>query len=462
MSFSCVAKGSFHQGNEQIFPTSKNSQCTAISACALAWKTLRLEFSTAAIDTILITGDLLYRTLRDENRMGGSRYLCADELPTDFLIHEQSVAVAENSSVHDALYPLSRADMDDCVMSLSNVLQCLMAEDFEKIGFLFTGQTVTVAFWRSQEQLYLFDPHPVNEDRVYDLADDKNNLARLFQCENYSALASLLLSNAALDGSVRQFTVTRLRFLTPTISDSVPVRTQINSETIGVIPQACGIAPIDHKVNNFEHLKLEKSPEVILYPVESVIKHKSFGRPRKVRRGRPKLLKTTRSEQVREAKRRYVERNPKISVDARHKYHEQHPEVHRKAVSRYSQQNPDVNRSAVRRYSQQHPDVNRSAVQRYSQQHPEVNRDAVRRYSQQHPNVNREAVQRYYKQNLETCRERVQGFRLSNPKLAELRYMPISLARLIVTHGPMAHWCGALLYNINSYKLKKTCLWNDD
>ncbi|KAG8250173.1 hypothetical protein J6590_107329, partial [Homalodisca vitripennis] len=166
MAFYCVAKGSFHQGNEQLFPTSKNSQCTANSACALAWKTLRLEFSTAAIDTILITGDRIYNTLRDENRMGGNRYLCPDELPTDFLIHEQSVSVVENSFVHDALYPLAVGDMGDCILSLANVLEGLMAEDFENIGFLFTGQTVTVAFWRSQEQLYLFDPHPVNENRV--------------------------------------------------------------------------------------------------------------------------------------------------------------------------------------------------------------------------------------------------------------------------------------------------------
>ncbi|KAG8325406.1 hypothetical protein J6590_068346 [Homalodisca vitripennis] len=170
MSFYCVAKGSFHQGNEQLFPRSKNTQCTAISACALVWKALGLEFSTAAIDTILITGDGIYNKLWDENRMGGNRYLCPDELPANFVIEGQSVAVAENAFVHDALYPLERADMDDSVMSLSNVLECLMAECRHNIGFLFTGQTVTVAFWRSQEQLYLFDPHPVNEDRVYDLA----------------------------------------------------------------------------------------------------------------------------------------------------------------------------------------------------------------------------------------------------------------------------------------------------
>ncbi|KAG8284960.1 hypothetical protein J6590_091295 [Homalodisca vitripennis] len=89
------------------------------------------------------------------------------------------------------------------------------------------------------------------------------------------------------------------------------------------------------------------------------------------------VLDTQNSEQVREANRRYVERNPKISVDARHKYHELHPEVHRKAVSPYSQQHPDDNRSSVRHYSQLHPEVNRDAVLRYSQQHPDVNRSAV-------------------------------------------------------------------------------------
>ncbi|KAG8240611.1 hypothetical protein J6590_105359, partial [Homalodisca vitripennis] len=223
MSFSCVAKGSFHQGNEQLFPTSRNSQCTAISACAIAWKTLRLEFSTAAIDTILITGDNIYCTLRDENRMGGNRYLCPDELPSNFVIQGQDFAVVENSFVHDALYPLAEGDMGESIVSLSNVLEYLMAENVQDIGFLFTGQTVTVAFWRSQDQLYLFDPHPVDDNRKHDLDNDNNNLARLFQCESYSALASLLLSNAALDGSVRQFTVTRLRFCPSTLSANEPV-----------------------------------------------------------------------------------------------------------------------------------------------------------------------------------------------------------------------------------------------
>ncbi|KAG8315368.1 hypothetical protein J6590_072351 [Homalodisca vitripennis] len=97
---------------------------------------------------------------------------------------------------------MTEEDVSESVISLSNVLESLMAKEFQNIGFLFTGQTVTVAFWRSQEQLYLFDPHPVNENRTHDLENDINNLARLFQRDTFPALASLLLSNAALDGSV--------------------------------------------------------------------------------------------------------------------------------------------------------------------------------------------------------------------------------------------------------------------
>ncbi|KAG8286288.1 hypothetical protein J6590_063385 [Homalodisca vitripennis] len=203
MSFSCVVKGSFHQGDEQLFPTSKNAQCTSNSACALVCKALGFEFTSTAIDTILIAGDCIYRTLRDQNRMGGNRNLCTDELPGEFSIQGQTVAVEENVFVHDALYPVTEEDISESVISLSNVLESLMAVESQKIGFLFSGQTVTVAFWRSQKQLYLFDPHPVNENRTHDLENDINNLARLFQCDTFPALASLLLSNAALDGSVK-------------------------------------------------------------------------------------------------------------------------------------------------------------------------------------------------------------------------------------------------------------------
>ncbi|KAG8246395.1 hypothetical protein J6590_085829 [Homalodisca vitripennis] len=189
--------GSFHQGDEQIFPTSKIAQCTSNSSCALVWKALGFEFSSTAIDTVLIAGDCIYRTLRDQNRMGGNRYLCTDELLGKFPIQGQTVAVDENVFVHDALYPVTEEDVSESVISLSNVLESLMDVESQNIGFLFTGQIVTVAFWRSQEQLNLFDPHPVNENRTNDLENDINHLARLFQCDTSPALASLLLSDAA-------------------------------------------------------------------------------------------------------------------------------------------------------------------------------------------------------------------------------------------------------------------------
>ncbi|KAG8311810.1 hypothetical protein J6590_035892 [Homalodisca vitripennis] len=406
MSFSCVDKGSFHQGDEQLFPTSRNSQCTAISACALAWKILRLEFSTAAIDTILITGDLIYCTLRDENLMGGNQYLCPDELPSNFVIRGQAVTVTENSFVHDALYPHAEQDMVDSIMSLSNVLECLMA------GF------------RTLDQLYLFDPHPVDEFRKYDLDNNNNNLARLLQCESYSALASLLLSNAALDGSVRQFTVTRLIFVSPTLSANDPV--QLNYSASAIKQITCETLPKEIEGNNLG--PKSKIPAVISSTLTNTTKRKAIGRPKKIQRDRPKLLRTTRDEQMKEAKMRYVQRNPKVGLDELSRYLQQHPEVHREAVRRYSQHHPQVHRDAVRRFDELH----------------------LRSIGMQ------EAVHRYDTQNTNARRKRLQGFRRINPKLAELRHLPYSLARLIVAHGPMAHW-KAPLFEEEEEKRKWCC-----
>ncbi|KAG8240483.1 hypothetical protein J6590_107730, partial [Homalodisca vitripennis] len=244
--------------------------------------------------------------------MGGNRYLCTNELPAEFSIQGQTVAVEENVFVHDALYPVTEEDISESVISLSKVLESLMPVEIQNIVFLFTGQTVTVAFWRSQEQLYLFDPHPVNENRTNDLENDINNLARLFQCDTFPALASLLLSNAALDGSVRQYSITRLTFRSSTFSE------------------------------NIQNLTMHETAN------NSAIKPKDFGRPKKIKPGRPKILKTTREEQVREAKKRYSQQNP---------------ETNRDAVRRYTEKNPEVNRAAVRRYEDRHAGAGQDRVQ---------------------------------------------------------------------------------------------------
>ncbi|KAG8335179.1 hypothetical protein J6590_074968 [Homalodisca vitripennis] len=223
----------------KLFPTSKNARCTANSSSALVWKALGFEFQG------------------------------------------QTVAVEENVFVHDALYPMTEEDVSESFISLSNVLESLIAVEFQNIGIWFTGQTVTVAFCHSQEQLYLFDLDPVKENRTHDLANDINNLARLFQCDTFPALASLLLSNAALDGSVRQYSITRLTFRSSTFSE------------------------------NIQNLTMHETAN------NSAIKPKYFGRPKKIKPGRPQILKTTRDEYLREAAavRHYEDRHPGAGQD---------------------------------------------------------------------------------------------------------------------------------------------------
>ncbi|KAG8269509.1 hypothetical protein J6590_105905 [Homalodisca vitripennis] len=116
MSFSCVVKGSFYQGDEQLFPTSKNAQCNSNSACALVWKALGFEFSSTAMIRFSSLGSESYR------------YLCTDELPGEFSIQGQSVAVEKNVFVNDALYTVTEEDVSESVIYLSNVLESLMSE----------------------------------------------------------------------------------------------------------------------------------------------------------------------------------------------------------------------------------------------------------------------------------------------------------------------------------------------
>jgi len=442
MAFSCVASGSFHQGNKHLFPGSGNFQCVANSAVALAWKALNGDISSTAIDSILTIGDRVYNSLRDENCVGENRFLFTDELPGELNILGQSIAVEDNTYVHDDLYPATDGDVSASVLSLSHVLEGLMAEDCQNMGFLFTGQTVTVSFWRCQDQLYLFDPHAVNETRQYDFSNDSKNLARLFQCENYSSLAMLLLSNAALDGTLRQYSITRLKF-----SHSIPQENNLMS-SIGrnstSIPEAqCSTSAQNTKA-------------------KTVMKIKAVGRPKKVKRGRPKKLNNTRNEQVKEAKKRYNKRYPEINRESIRRHLKDHPQSNRVAVHRYTKQNPEVHRDSVRRYTEQHPEVHRDSVRRYTEQHPEVNRDSVRRYTEQHPEVNRRSVQKYNNINVDASLQRVRSFRLKNPKLAQLRHLPISLARQIVTNGPMAYFSGSLLDNITPHQLKQVSLWGVD
>ncbi|XP_054282185.1 uncharacterized protein LOC128999618 [Macrosteles quadrilineatus] len=425
MDYTCVAAGSFHQGDPR-FTDSNNAQCVANAACALAWQVFCGGFSSSAIDEILMAGDRLYAKSRREFCVV-DRFLFPEELSRTFDIAEKQISIEEITHVSNGLYPTCVDGLDEAVKSLSSSLENAMPADSLDGGFLFTGQLVTVAFWRHQDHFYLFDSHAVNETRRRDIESDKNK-ARLFVCGSFPTLASLLLVNCAFVGG--QYSIMKLRF------------------------------SIDSTVRSIERIDNDPQP---IPPSQTVSAPKKCpGRPKKAKRGRPKTLETTREEQVNAAKKKYRETHSDQIRDDKKQYSQDHPEVNRAAVGRYSQTHPEVNRAAVGRYSQTHPEVNRAAVGRYSQTHPEVNRAAVERYSQSHPEVNREAVGRYSQRNPDASRQRVQIFRLHNPLFSELRHLPASLARSISDHGPMGSWKGDLLNDISAYSLKIISLWDSD
>ncbi|XP_054260342.1 uncharacterized protein LOC128984992 [Macrosteles quadrilineatus] len=484
MAYTCVASGSFHQGDSR-FTYSRNAQCVANSACAIAWKSLGKEFSTFAIDSILLSGDALYRSLRNEGCVGGNRFLFPDEIPHEFTVAGNEVRV-DISYVYDALYPVTRDLLDDSIAELACELELLFVGATVNVGFLFTGLNVTVGFWHSQDKYFLFDPHAVNEHRQHDISIRGNNLARLFACDSYISLASLLLCNVVYEANAHQYSITQLKFDSHVASASLdfvfnPVITPLPSLNFTPTPHCPSpeFLILNDSIN--ESLSQCPSPDFLqdpklntLYPVVVISPLRKFkslpnletprkgpGRPKKLKRGRPKVLNTTKDEQIAAAKKKYTDNHPDKNVDDACRHRETHPDSHREAVRIYSQSHPEVNREAVGRYSQTHPEVNREAVGRYSQTHPEVNREAVQRYSQTHPEVNREAVGRYSQKNPDASRQRVAIFRLKNPMLSELRHLPAALARHIFHHGPMGSWEGELLNNIPAFNLNKISLWDD-
>lgn len=124
---------------------------------------------------------LLYRKSRIEHG-ATSRYLFSEQLSTEICIRERNLSVRQ-IYVCNGLYPRTRDGYYDAVYSLSRTWEKLMPRDSDDGGFLFTGQLVTVAFWRCQGLLFMFDSHAANEMRQYDLLDSKNNVARLFRCD---------------------------------------------------------------------------------------------------------------------------------------------------------------------------------------------------------------------------------------------------------------------------------------
>jgi len=92
-----------------------------------------------------------------------------------------------------------------------------VSELFCEWWLLFTGQCNTVVLWCSRKRTYMLimymlaDSQVVNEKWLRE-PKSKNNLERLFSCEHFSTLASLLLFNAAFVNSHEEYCLSELRF----------------------------------------------------------------------------------------------------------------------------------------------------------------------------------------------------------------------------------------------------------
>ncbi|KAL1448424.1 hypothetical protein WDU94_008916 [Cyamophila willieti] len=525
-SFDCIATGSFHQGNKDLFPTTANTQCVANATCALAVNLAGIPFNASNIDDILMTGDRLYQTVqacRERRRLTPQIYLDPEELVSvthgeerRITLGEKRVQIDRVEWVNQGVWPSTSSAIPESISSLTAVLESEMTD--EGNGFLFTGLSSTVSFWRRGTQFFLFDSHAVNSERMCDYDVPHNNRARLFLCSSFEDLAGLLLnrvSNWSSEYSIHRVFLSmesssvleepnqQLHIPPPeepmVVSRSVDMELDVegfrSSRKGGrpqkkkrsrkavlnrsVQPDIVQEAPSTPKntltparltqlgtprTPVFEELDKEgvvysprQDPKLYtLAPVVCVKRWKS--KPKKIKRGRPKTLETTQEEQMKAAKKRYADSHSDVINEIKSRYVKNNPEVGRKAAKVYTEKHPDVNQEAVRRYTQEHPEVHRDAVQRYSLEHPEVNREAVHNYSQQNPDVSGESTRRYDSENPEDHLARNRRFRANNPTDAQMRHVPVILRRLIRENGPMAYWDASLFGTVPLYKLEKSNL----
>ncbi|KAL0820814.1 hypothetical protein ABMA28_005492, partial [Loxostege sticticalis] len=168
--------------------------------------------------------------------------------------------------------------------------------------------------------------------------------------------------------------------------------------------------------------------------------HRTAGRPKKVKRGRPKTSNISRSQQLTEAAARYRRNNPEKRKETLELYSCSQPEVHRDAVDRYTASHPEVIRNAVVRYTASHPEVHRAAVARYTASHPEVNRNAVVRYTASHPEAHRAAVARYTASHPKVNRNAVVRYTASHPEVHRVAVARYNAAHPKVNQAAVARY----------------------
>lgn len=108
----------FHQGDRRFrFPA---IQCTAIAACGGVFSVSinRSIFTADDIDMILNSGDSLYSSAFESQILHqvGSRYLCADDLPTEIRVCQHLIKLDKVSDnwTQNGLYPTYKNISKSC------------------------------------------------------------------------------------------------------------------------------------------------------------------------------------------------------------------------------------------------------------------------------------------------------------------------------------------------------------
>ncbi|KOB66910.1 putative kinesin heavy chain [Operophtera brumata] len=458
----CIAAGTMNQEDSSL-KSGHGLQCVVMSSCGFAYSVVKSQavFTSMDIDNILCYGNNIY--VNSVLRGTSARLIEPEELPTLLEVGNYKINVCRPEWKLNGLYASTRTLLNNSIDLLELNLNTIFANnEYASVndGFLFTGQSATVSFWRhyntddetrsvhvthpmrSNDVYYLFNSHAIDETGIRSIQNPNTNLARLFKVYGIRNLATLLLKNSVFDG--REYSIHHIRVE--------------SFEELHVMPL------IGNTLNREQNLysKLATSKPIALIekmPQNEKQTSKNIGRPKKVKRGPLKQsqnahltasIKYNASNPTvnRQAVKRYTESNPTANRQAVKRYTESNPTVHRQAVQRYTESNPTVHRQAVKRYTESNPTVHRQAVKRYTESNPTVHREAVSQYHHSHPEISRETTARYRDTRREQIREANVDYNLTQ------RGVEPELRRI----GLIGEKSDDELNPVQLYSLKKTCL----
>ncbi|KAK3920113.1 LOW QUALITY PROTEIN: Sentrin-specific protease 3 [Frankliniella fusca] len=170
-----IQSGKLHQKMSCFPEDRRNSQCTAIAACAIiAFTIVQRIFSSLEMDSIVLMGDELYVQCRTHARPVNDVWLAPDDIASMGI-----VTVFGKSVKVDIEYACGGSyKSKDRSYVLSD---CLQQEKNKNInGYPFVGRSKTISFWPvSGDDFFLFNSHCVNKDNTLQQCSDLG-ASRLF------------------------------------------------------------------------------------------------------------------------------------------------------------------------------------------------------------------------------------------------------------------------------------------